>query len=705
MSKLSLQGFKELLVKFDRRVGGRTAYLEAAILLLAVTAGFIIRILPSRWGFLLSEFDPWWHFKVAETIVERGWAGFFEFPKIVVTKSWYPTGIQIGKVFYPGVSFTLAFIYLSLSSLGIHVNMLELASLLPPIYGMLAIVVTFLLARYVIGTKGALASALLLAVSAANISRTHLGWFDDEALSIPLMHGAYVAFIAAIDEKRSIRGSLLYGLLSGLLLGYMSASWGAHKFPLMLIPLFAGVLTFIGRYSRRLLIAYTATVITYTLIAINVPKLGVSYLREITMISGFAVLGYLIFTEICHRYLGPENRVLAVRGGAVAAALVLATLTTLGAVGIPGLKFFSVLAPWLRGALPIVQSVAENQTATWATIFQDFGPTIFLVPFGIYLLLKKRSDGAIFLLLYALLSLYFASSLVRLALPVSPLVAILAGYSLSYMLETGSRAIVARGVRRRAEHSPAIIVVPLVLMIMVSIYYMPQGLGNPIPLSSIDLSYVPATIMTSSLPTKSPINDWARTVEWMRNNLPDNSVIAAWWDYGNWISIVGNKTSIIDNTTIDSRRIAKIGYAFLSPENVSYRIFKEMGATHVLIFVTHRPPYGEYPGQLLYYGDESKWYWMLKIANQEAASLGYPPIDEDGLLGPGGDPTNPTEKFWTETTIGQLIPFKPQTVTVGGSLTYADVYQEPRLTHYRLVYSSSPPYYSIAYVYIYEIVD
>ncbi|MEM2040840.1 MAG: STT3 domain-containing protein [Nitrososphaerota archaeon] len=705
MSRISLLGLKESFIRLDKRIGGRLGYLEITILLIAVSVGFFIRILPSRWGFLLSEFDPWWHFKVAETIVERGWAGFFEFPRIVITKSWYPTGIQIGKVFYPGVSFTLAFIYLSLSSLGFHVNMLELASLLPPIYGALAIVVTFLLARHVIGTKGALASALLLAVSAANISRTHLGWFDDEALSIPLMHGAYLSYLVAIDNKRSLKGALFYGLLSGFLLGYMSASWGAHKFPLMLVPLFTGILTFIGRYTRRLLVAYIATVITYTLIAINVPKLGYSYLGEITMISGIVILGYLIFTEFCNRYLSPDNRILAVRGGAVLAVVFILIMTALGNIGIPGLKFFSVLAPWLRGELPIVQSVAENQTATWATIFQDFGPTIILVPFGIYLLIKKKSDGAIFLLIYALLSLYFASSLVRLALPVSPLVAILAGYSLSTMFESGSRMLVVRGVKRRAGPSSAIIVVPIILMIIISIYYMPQGLGNPIPLSSIDLSYVPATILTSSLPTKSPINDWARAVEWMRNNLPDNAVVAAWWDYGNWISIVGNKTSIIDNTTIDSKRIAKIGYAFMSPENVSYRIFKEMGATHVLIFVTHRPPYGEYPGQFLYYGDESKWYWMLKIANQEASALGYPSIDENSLLGPGGDPTNPTEKFWTDTTLGQLIPFKPQSVTIGTSLTYAHVYEEPKLTHYKLVYSSSSPYSSIAYVYIYEIID
>ncbi len=705
MSQVNLAGLKKVFIRFDKIIGGRINFLETAILLIAISTGVIIRILPSRWGFLLSEFDPWWHYKVAELIVERGWGGFSEFTKIIVTNSWYPTGIKIGKVFYPGVSFTLAFIYLSLSSLGVHVNMLELASLLPPIYGAVAIIVTFLLAKKIIGTKGALASALLLAISAANISRTHLGWFDDEALSIPLMHGAYLSYLVAIDSKRSLRGSLLYGLLSGLLLGYMSASWGAHKFPLMLIPLFTGILVFIGRYTRRLLVAYAASLITYTLIAINVPKLGYAYLKEITIVSGFVILAYLIITELCYRYLSQSDRILVIRGGALLAALIVIVMTALGIIGLPGLKFFSVLAPWLRGELPIVQSVAENQTATWATLFQDFGPTLFLAPFGMYLLFKKRTDGAVFLVLYAVLSLYFASSIVRLALPVSPLVAILAGYSIAYTLEISSKSIMMRGIKRKPEQSPAILAVPLILIIAISIYYMPQGLGNPVPLSSIDFSYVPATVMTSSLPTKSPINDWARTIEWMRNNLPDNAVIAAWWDYGNWISILGNKTSIIDNTTIDSKRIAKIGYAFLSPENVSYRIFKEMGATHVLIFVTHRPPYGEYPGQLLYYGDESKWYWMLKIANQEASSLGYPSIEENSLLGPGGDPTNPTNKFWTETTIGRLIPYKPQTVMIGSSLSYSYVYEEPRLTHYRLIYSSSPPYSSIAYVYIYEIVD
>ncbi|MEM2803523.1 MAG: hypothetical protein QXJ05_04970, partial [Nitrososphaerota archaeon] len=92
MSRISLLGLKESFIRLDKRIGGRLGYLEITILLIAVSVGFFIRILPSRWGFLLSEFDPWWHFKVAETIVERGWAGFFEFPRIVITKSWYPTG-------------------------------------------------------------------------------------------------------------------------------------------------------------------------------------------------------------------------------------------------------------------------------------------------------------------------------------------------------------------------------------------------------------------------------------------------------------------------------------------------------------------------------------------------------------------------------------------------------------------------------------
>ena len=94
------------------------------------------------------------------------------------------------------------------------------------------------------------------------------------------------------------------------------------------------------------------------------------------------------------------------------------------------------------------------------------------------------------------------------------------------------------------------------------------------------------------------------------------------------------------------------------------------------------------------YGDEVKWIWMLRIANQEGHHFNESEyITERGV---------PTEKFWYGTTIGQLIPYKP--TTRAGGVT-SDIYQPPSLEHFRLVYQSSPPYSSYAYVYIYEIID
>ncbi len=693
----------------DRRVGGRGFYAPLAVLLIAVAVTFMSRSLPARWGFILSEFDPWWHFKTATMIIERGWAGFFDFAGLVDYKSWYPTGLQVGKTFYPGVSFTLAFIYLALSSIGINVDLIELASTLPVVYGILAVVVTFLLARYVLGTGPAIASALLLSISYAHISRTHLGWLDDEALAIPLMHAAFLTYLASINEKRSMKGSLLLGLLTGLLLGYTGATWGAHRLPVMMVFLFAALLVFMGRYRRQLLASFIPLLASTSIILISVPKLGFSYLFEVTLLSGYLSLAYIVLAEVLYTRLGPQRAVIALRGVALGLILLVVVLVVAAVANLPGLKFLSVVLPQLRGELVIIASVAENQAATWSTLFTDFGPTLMLVPFGIYLLIRRAGEGDIFLTLYAVLSLYFASSLVRLALPTSPIVAIVAGFVLTEMLALASRNLIPpRGPRvRRTGERRFMIAVPLIVMALISIHYLPQAMGNTWAFSSLDAAYTPSTITSASLPTGRNfiLNDWVRAVEWMRNNLPDNAVVAAWWDYGNWISIVANKTSLVDNTTVDTLKIAKVGYAFLSPTNVSLRIFKEMGATHVLIFITHRPQTGagDFP-RLLYYGDESKWFWMLRIANQHARELGLSPIDEAAILGPNRDPTNPTDKFWTDTTLGRLIPFKPrQTTDQFGNIITAYYYEEPKVEGYRLVFSSSAPYSSLAYVYIYEI--
>lgn len=679
-------------------VGGslreRIAIIEVFLLLSILLLGFMIRILPMRWGTYLMEFDPWMQLKEMNYIVERGWRGFIDFFSWHDYTSWYPHGRDVGRTAFPGLPFMAAFIYHVLHGIGVEISTLELAAIFPPIMAVVAILFAYLLGRELGGKPAGLLSAFFLAISSGHIERSLFGWFDDESIGLPLMLIGIWAYIQALKEERSQRGVVAYAVLAGLSLGYMAASWGAARFPLAFIPLISVLLALIGRYRRELLTAFTITFSTYTLIALMVPKLGPGYLREMTILAGFAAFIILLSFE-ASRFLPESVHARRLPYYVVAAGVVgFIALTALGAAGLPGFKFLSVLLPSLRHNLPIFVSVAENQLSTWSILFRDLGFQAILMVIGLYYAIKRRRDEDVVLAAFTVLSIYFSSTMVRLSTLAAPSVAILAGFGLAELVGGFARTLKAAMMRPRARAVGVeyYLLTPLLIGLILIFSMTPAAYGVRYSLSGIDAAYVPPTIVSSSIGARMEIPSWLKALEWIRENLPEDAVVACWWDYGYWITILGNRTTLADNATLNSTQIGEIGYAFMSDEETAYRIFRGLGATHVLIFVTHYP-YGRQAGTLLGYGDEGKWIWMLRIAVQEGHQL-----NESEYITPGG---NPTDKFWSETTLGQLIPFKPYQA---GGQTY-HVYNPSSLRHFRLVYASDDPYTSYAYVYIYELVD
>jgi len=127
---------------------------------------------------------------------------------------------------------------------------------------------------------------------------------------------------------------------------------------------------------------------------------------------------------------------------------------------------------------------------------------------------------------------------------------------------------------------------------------------------SVQAAESPVTIASASLPMKEGFTDWLEALSWIKANLPPDAVIAAWWDYGYWIRVIANRTTLADNGTINMTQIQLIARMFLSNETEAVEILRRLGATHVLIFITFRPPMGDDAG----YGDENKWHWMARIA-------------------------------------------------------------------------------------------
>jgi asparagine N-glycosylation enzyme membrane subunit Stt3 len=151
----------------------------------------------------------------------------------------------------------------------------------------------------------------------------------------------------------------------------------------------------------------------------------------------------------------------------------------------------------------------------------------------------------------------------------------------------------------------------------------------------LDHAYSPTTIAAGSMPVRptDPVRDWLDALNWMRVNLKSTDVVACWWDYGYWITIIANKTTLADNGTVNVTQIAQIGLMFLSNETEAIKILNEYGATYIVVFTTF-----DTSGNDANWGDEGKWRWMARIAGLNESIYGS---------------TDPDTGRWTWNELGQ----------------------------------------------------
>jgi asparagine N-glycosylation enzyme membrane subunit Stt3 len=148
------------------------------------------------------------------------------------------------------------------------------------------------------------------------------------------------------------------------------------------------------------------------------------------------------------------------------------------------------------------------------------------------------------------------------------------------------------------------------------------------------------------------------TLKWL-NDLPSsqNTIVCAWWDYGYWLSILGNVTTLCDNGTGNETQIGLVGRVYLSNETQAVRILEDQfngpkgPPKYVLLYLTYWSN-GQDGG---YGGDEGKWLWMGRIANQSTfvKDLYYPewPKWQYDEWGPGS--ANNTFGFYSSS--GQFV--------------------------------------------------
>ena len=135
----------------------------------------------------------------------------------------------------------------------------------------------------------------------------------------------------------------------------------------------------------------------------------------------------LLIAEILRNNISAKNKLTI----AVAALVVIvgsfAGLFITGAFGGLAGKFNTVLDPFIRATSPLVNSVAEHRISAWGNIYTELGIAILFFLVGLYFTLRNPTNRNIFLLLFAITSLYFAASMIRLLVIFAPAFAIIAG--------------------------------------------------------------------------------------------------------------------------------------------------------------------------------------------------------------------------------------------------------------------------------------
>ncbi|OYT32162.1 MAG: hypothetical protein B6U94_00635 [Thermofilum sp. ex4484_79] len=607
------------------------------ILLLTFSIALLLRLTPMKWGIYLNEFDPYYEYYLAEKVIEHSknsildgiiwWFSWWFDKHEKDTLFWAPFGRDLRRTSQPGAALFSSTIYWILNRLGFDVSLYTVHAFVPPIGAATAVFIAYLLGKEIKDERVGVFSALMISLSWSYIYRTNFG-AKHEGIAIPFMLLGFYLFLKAYRKS-----SNLYSILAGLSFGMVVLSWGAYLYPWNLIALI-GIIWLILHPSdvRFAKVFFITNIITQLFIAIT-PRFGskiafysvVAVLPIVTSITSLLVIiGH--FAKIFVR----KNLRIAVLSTSIALTVVLLVAWKLGAVSSIAGRILAIVVPIWREVG--VTTVAEHAIPGWASFYSDYSTIILFAIFGglIAFLRAKHDLPSMFSALLIMTSAYAASSMARLTLLLAPSIALLGTYGYIEILDSVFPILCAKEKyrtlkRRKVSKEPIVVSLIIITLLLLPPFINARPIVN---------SHQPPLILSSSIPLiryNYEYTDWLSALEWIKNNIPENTIIATWWDYGYWISVNTRRKTTCDNATLDTKQIQRIARAFLSSEDEALKIFKELGVEYVVVYEPFQAQILQYFGIRVYYsvlypalgGDLAKSVQMARWIGEDPAKYIY----------------------------------------------------------------------------------
>ena len=595
---------------------------------------------PADYGFELNEFDPFFNFRATKFIVDNGYVEYFAWHD---DKSWYPDGRNVSATSQVMLHITTAALY---QSFGMGQSLYDFTILFPVIIGSLTAIVIFALVRVLGGTTAGLLASLFFAVSMPVIIRGTVGWFKSEPLGLFYGFLGVYLFLSGIKSDNG-KVSFFKLIAGGVFVSLGISSWGGTQFFVILLVLFFLGIPFLRKDKKFITWALPVFVSALLLTIAMFERPGVGFVLGY---GGLGLIGSTVFVLSFFQIQKIKVKNNIRYGFLLLGGFVLVGISSIvtNAVSLPSFRYLNAVNPFLSSDNTIVQSVAEHSSVTMEQLFPSLSVLMIFSGIGVWLLfhIKEnqnfhiKNDMILFALIIGFVGIYISSAFIRLEIFGSIAVIVLASIGVSLLI--------SNVLKKHSKNSLSSIAKFSFVAVIIVLLTIPVAL--PVNANWINVVKIPPTILHGGTHFNITTNDWGDALEWIKGNTEHDAVIAAWWDYGYWITAIADRTTLIDNATINQAQIKKVAKIFLSTPDDAWKQLTDMEVDYVLVYVAaqklsndiYSPFYALGGG-----GDEDKKYWLLRIAEMPLQEYLY----SDNATG--------TEKFWNSTLLGKMIPFTP----------------------------------------------
>ena len=556
-----MQADKEL-VKVEKSSHYLRYLLIIGVLVLSFSLAFILRAQPLEYGFELTEFDPFFNYRATQFMAENGLPAYLEWHDDL---SWHPYGRDVSATSQVMLHTTATMLY---QIFGMGASLYHFTIWFPLVVSSLTTIIIFALVRTIGGTSAGLFASLFFAISPMIIMRGTIGWFKSEPLG--LFYGllaVYLLLSAIKSDKGKVSVAKIVG--SGIFLAFGLASWGGVQFFILPIGLFFLALPFLRKDNKFIIWISLIFVTVFFLVTVSFEKTGIAF---ISSLNGFFLLGCTVFLVTCVAVKkisrAQLRNGLALLGGTIIAGIV---IVSSGVITLPSFRYLNAANPFLITTDMLTDSVAEHATTTTDISFYFFSILMIFAGIGGWFLFQKKvnhslkikGEMAAFALIIGFLGMYFGSAFVRLEVISSISVIILSSIGVSILIS-----------KLLKDERKSISFVSKISFLAVIVALLAVPMVYPVENSnwSNNNRYIPPTILNSGTIFDMSTNDWTASMQWLKENTPEDAVIASWWDYGYWISTLAERKTLADNATLLDWQIRKLATTFMSTPEDAWHI-------------------------------------------------------------------------------------------------------------------------------------